>query len=135
MLDRPSGAHILAAVSRLLRETLALRLPADAVFQARVAASAIDLVAREITFGPNLEHENFNRLKSLLDRDGDAQDLERELSMRIRAGEMDLNNPELVEHLWETTFGKMKIDQPTYAGYQRELRSKVGRRIERRAKY
>ena len=126
MLDQPHGADILAAVARLLRDTLMPRLPPDAVFQARVAANALDLVAREITFGETVEHEAHQRLQVLLNRDGSLQELENELSLRIRSGELDLHSPELAEHLWATTLAKMKIDQPNYASYRRELEARAG---------
>ena len=126
MLDQPRGADILAAVSRLLRETLMPRLPPDAVFQARVAANAIDLVAREVTFGETVEGEALQRLQALLSRDGSLEELETELSARIRGGELDLQSPGLAEHLWQTTLDKMKIDQPTYASYRRALEERGG---------
>lgn len=124
MLDQPRGADILAAVSRLLRETLMPQLSANAAFQARVAANAIDLVAREITFGETVEREALARLQALTGRDGSLQELETELSDRIRRGEFDLDSPGLAEHLWQTTLDKMKIDQPTYASYRRTLEAR-----------
>lgn len=126
MLDQPRGADILATVSRLLRETLMPQLPANAAFQARVAANAIDLVAREINFGQTVEREALQRLQALLSRDGALEELEAELSGRIRRGELDLQSPGLAEHLWQTTLDKMKIDQPAYAGYRRTLATRAG---------
>ena len=131
MLDQPHGADILAAVSRLLRDTLMPQLPPDAVFQARVAANALDLVAREIRFGATVEREALQRLQALLDRDGSLQELESDLSLRIRDGELDLQSPGLTEHLWQTTLAKMKIDQPSYASYRRELEARAGRQQTR----
>lgn len=125
MLDQPTGADILAAVSRLLRDTLMPRLPPDLVFQARVAANAVDLVAREIELGAPVEHAARERLQALLGRDGSLPDLERELSQRIRAGDFDLDDPQFAEHLWQTTLDKMRIDQPGYASYRREIDSRA----------
>jgi hypothetical protein len=126
MLDQPWGADILTAVSRLLRETLMPQLPANAAFQARVAANAIDLVAREINFGETVEREALQRLQALLHRDGSLEELETELSGRIRRGELDLRTPGLANHLWQTTLDKMKIDQPAYASYRRALETRAG---------
>lgn len=124
MLDQPRGADILTAVSKLLRETLMPQLSANAAFQARVAANAIDLVAREITFGETVERQALQRLQALLGRDGSLSELEAELSGRIRRGELDLQSPGLSEHLWQTTLDKMKIDQPNYASYRRTLEAR-----------
>ncbi len=126
MLDQPKGPDILAAVAKLLRETLMPQLPANAAFQARVAANAIDLVAREITFGETVEREALSRLQALLSRGGSLEDLEAELSGRIRRGELDLHSEGLAEHLWQTTLDKMKIDQPAYASYRRALDMRAG---------
>ncbi|MGL3109055.1 DUF6285 domain-containing protein [Bradyrhizobium sp. BR 1432] len=126
MLDQPRGADILTAVSRLLRETLMPQLPANAAFQARVAANAIDLVAREIDFGGSVEREALARLQALLNRDGTLEQLEAELSGRIRRGEFDLQSDGLADHLWRTTLDKMKIDQPNYASYRRTLETRAG---------
>ncbi|MGY4435117.1 DUF6285 domain-containing protein [Bradyrhizobium betae] len=126
MLDHPRGADILTAVSKLLRETLMPQLPANAAFQARVAANAIDLVAREINFGETVEREALERLQALLSRDGSLDELEAELSGRIHRGELDLKSPGLADHLWQTTLDKMKIDQPAYASYRRALDARAG---------
>lgn len=126
MLDQPRGADILAAVSKLLRETLMPQLPANAAFQARVAANAIDLVAREINFGETVESEALGRLQALLGRNGSLQGLEADLSGRIRRGELDLQSEGLADHLWQTTLDKMKIDQPAYASYRRTLETRAG---------
>ena len=126
MLDQPRGADILAAVAKLLRETLMPQLPANAAFQARVAANAIDLVAREINFGETVERDALGRLQALLSRDGSLQELETDLSGRIRRGELDLQSEGLAEHLWQTTLDKMKIDQPAYASYRRTLETRAG---------
>lgn len=126
MLDQPRGADILAAVSRLLRETLMPQLPANAAFQARVAANAIDLVAREIDFGKKVERETLARLRALLNSDGTLEQLETELSGRIRRGELDLQSEGLADHLWRTALDKMKIDQPNYASYRRTLETHAG---------
>ena len=134
MLDQPHGADILDAVSRLLRDTLMPRLPPDTVFQARVAANALDLVAREIRFGETVEREALHRLQALLHREGSLQELESELSLRIRNGELDMQSPGLAEHLWQTTLAKMKIDQPNYASYRREREARAGQQQQTQTK-
>ena len=48
-------------------------------------------------------------------------ELENELSLRIRNGELDLQSPGVAEHLWQTTMDKLAVDQPNYASYKREL--------------
>lgn len=121
MIDAPHGADMLDAVARLLRDTLIPQLPADTVFQARVAANAVDLVAREIRLGAAAQTDATTRLKALLSLDASLPALEVELAKRIREGRVGADTPGLMDHLWATTLAKMAIDQPSYASYKREI--------------
>ena len=121
MIDAPHGADMLDAVARLLRETLIPQLPADTVFQARVAANAVDLVAREIRLGAAAQTDATVRLKALLSLDASLPELEAELAQRIREGQVGADTPGLMDHLWATTLAKTAIDQPSYASYKREI--------------
>lgn len=121
MIDAPHGADMLDAVARLLRDTLIPLLPADTVFQARVAANAVDLVAREIRLGAAAQTDATTRLKALLTLDASLPELEAELASRIRKGRVGADTPGLMDHLWATTLAKMAIDQPSYASYKREI--------------
>ena len=121
MIDVPHGADMLDAVARLLRDTLIPQLPADTVFQARVAANAIDLVAREMRLGGTAQTDATTRLKALLTLDASLPELEAELASRIHEGQVGADTPGLMDHLWATTLAKMAIDQPSYASYKREI--------------
>ena len=125
MLDQPHGPDILDAVARLLRELLVPQLQGHAAFQARVAANAVDLVAREMRQVPAAEAAALSRLRSLLQRpDATATDLpalEADLAARLRSGDIPTDTPGLQDHLWATTLAKMAIDQPSYASFQRTL--------------
>lgn len=121
MLDEPTPIEILEVVAALIRDQLVPQLPPDAVFHARVAANAIDLVRRQLETGDALERASHGRLQALLGHDGAAADLERELSQRIRSGSLTETTPGLLEHLMAVTLAKMSIDQPSYASYRREL--------------
>jgi hypothetical protein len=49
------------------------------------------------------------------------RELNRVLAERIAKGEVDLQTPDVAEHLWQTTMDKLAVDQPNYASYRREL--------------
>jgi hypothetical protein len=124
MLDHPRGPALLDAVARLLREVLMpqlQQLPGGAVFQARVAANAVDLAAREMRLGPQADAQAVARLQALLQHRGALPDLEAELALAIRSGAIDDQSPALRAHLWASTLDKLAIDQPSYAPYQRAL--------------
>ncbi|MBL8348809.1 MAG: hypothetical protein JNL87_00715 [Burkholderiaceae bacterium] len=121
MLDHPRGPALLDAVARLLREVLIPQLPPGAVFHARVAANAVDLASRELRQGPDAEAAAAQRLQALLRREGPLPELEQQLALRIRSGEIDDQDPALREHLWASVLAKLAIDQPGYAPYRRAL--------------
>jgi hypothetical protein len=121
MLDAPTPVEILEVVAAMIRDQLVPQLPPDAVFHARVAANAIDLVRRELQTGDALEAASLARLQQLLGHQGDAPALERELCERIRNGSLTTDSPGLIDHLMACTLAKMSIDQPSYASYRREL--------------
>jgi hypothetical protein len=121
MLDQPSGRELVQSVSRLLRDTLLPLLPAHAAFQARVAANALDLAAREWQFAPAAEAAAAARLQSLLGRGGAPDGLEAELCRRIADGRIAMDDPALLQHLWAGTLDRLAIDQPAYAPYRHEI--------------
>ena len=53
--------------------------------------------------------------------DGPLEAQNRELCRAIRAGEIVLDAPGLLEHLRATTLAKLAVDQPRYSGYRRAL--------------
>jgi hypothetical protein len=129
MLDSPAGADLLDAVARLLRDTLMPQLPPDAVFQARVAANAVDLVARELRQRGPAEAGAAERLHQLLGHDGALAAQEAELALAIRQGRLDANSPGLMDHLWASTLAKLAIDQPAYAPYRHEIDHQIEHRL------
>lgn len=130
MFDPPAPPEILAAVARLLKEELAPALEGRLSFQARVAANAVEMVARQLADGPAAEAAERERLVDLLELEGDLPTLTAELSRRIAAGEMDLTTPGLADHLWATTLAKMAVDQPSYAAYRAALAQRAAARGE-----
>jgi hypothetical protein len=130
MLDHPRGPALLDAVARLLRDVLLPALPpGNAAFQARVAANAVDLAAREMRLGPAADAAAIERLQSLLQQaaDGASLDaLEAALALAIRSGAVDPDDAGLRAHLWAGTLDKLAIDQPSYAPYRRAVALRAG---------
>ncbi|MBN8494137.1 MAG: hypothetical protein J0M00_22210 [Burkholderiales bacterium] len=124
MLDQPAGPDLLQAVARLLRDTLRPQLPPHAAFQARVAANALELAAREWQLAPAAQAAAQSRLRALLGRDGPLEALEAELCRRIADGRVAADDPALLEHLWAGTLDRLAIDQPAYAPYRHETMNK-----------
>jgi len=121
MLDGPAGPELVQAVARLLRDTLRPLLPPDAAFQARVAANALELAAREWQLAPVAEAAARARLQALLGQDGEPAALEAEACRRIADGRLHSDDPTLLAHLWAGTLERLAIDQPAYAPYCDEI--------------
>jgi hypothetical protein len=121
MQDLPNPSEIIAAVARFLKEEVAPGTTGRLSFNARVAANALEMMARQLDTAPVAEAEELTSLKAILGQDGDLFALNAELSRRLAAGEADLSTPGLADHLWKTTLAKLAVDQPTYWGYRAAL--------------
>jgi len=124
--DEPTAAEILPAIARFLRETVTTDHSSHTMFQARVAANAVYLAAREAALAPGFDSEEKARLKALLDDEGDLLALNRKLADQIADGTLTLDTPGLKAHLWATSMAKLAVDQPAYASYRRAVKRRGG---------
>lgn len=120
MQDEPTPVELIQAVADFLRADIAPQVSGHAAFKLRVALNALDLVTRQLERESGGNAAEAERLSRLLGVDGPLRDLNRALSARIAAGEMDAATPGLLDHLWLTTLDKLAVDQPNYAAYRRE---------------
>ena len=125
MQDQPTAAELLRAVNDFLQEHVLPQLEGHAAFHGRVAANVLGIVQRELETAPEANEAEHARLGRLLGEEGSLEDLNRALCRRIRSGELGLDTPGLVDHLWETTLTKVAIDQPKYATYQRMINDRT----------
>ncbi len=123
MQDEPRATEILPAVAQFLRDTVTTDHSAHTLFQARVAANAVDLAAREAELAPGLNEEERVRLMHILGHDGDLQTQNRALADALLEGRLSLSTPGMKAHLWATSMGKLAVDQPGYASYRRALKA------------
>ncbi|HXQ16534.1 MAG TPA: DUF6285 domain-containing protein [Caulobacteraceae bacterium] len=126
MQDEPRADEILTRVANFLKGPATRESGPHISFQLRVAANAVEICQRQLTLAPKAEAEELARLRALLLADGDLPTLNRELAMRIRAGELTLETPGLADHLWATTLAKLAVDQPNYSGYRAALAERGG---------
>ncbi len=121
MQDEPMPTELTKAVADFLRDDIAPLLSGHNAFKLRVAINMLDVVTRQLTLEATSDAAEAERLQKLLAMQGSLFELNRALADRIAKGEMDLQMPELAEHLWQTTMDKLAVDQPSYAAYRREL--------------
>lgn len=126
MQDHPSPHDLLEGVIRFLRDTALPRLDERAAYDARIAASLLRTVQRQLAACAEDTGAERTRLQALLASDcTDMGELQHALCARIASGAMDWDAPDLLAHLWETTLDKLAVDQPDYSTYQR-LRQRMG---------
>ena len=123
MQDAPDAAQLLAAVARFLRDDAgpALARAGDnaLAYQARMAANMLAIAGRQAALAPAMAADELARLQALLGQAGDLAMLNQQLAERIAAGEIGLDHPGLMDHLWRSTLDKLAVDQPGYDTYRR----------------
>jgi glutathione S-transferase len=127
MLDRPTGAELLAEARRTLLETLLPLLPSDRRYDALMVANAMAIAARELTDGVGALQTAVGALASLGTRaDGaDAalaeqlERLERQLARDIRTGAYDApgsRRDAASRYLREVTTARLRLSNPKALG-------------------
>ena len=123
MQDSPDPAQLLAAVTRFLRDDAgpALARAGDnaGAYQARVAANMLAIAGRQAALAPAQAEAEQARLQALLGQTAGLAALNQQLAERIASGEIGLDHPGLMHHLWHTTLAKLAVDQPGYDTYRR----------------
>jgi hypothetical protein len=122
MQDRPTLRELLDAAEDYLRTDLRPQLQGHAAFHTLVTANVLAIVKRELDGYETWNAAELERLRALLGVEGGLRELNFELCQRIRAGEIPIDRPELVEHLIRSTLAKGAVDNPRYAGHLRALR-------------
>jgi hypothetical protein len=124
MQDEPTPTELIKAVADFLRNDIAPAISGHNAFKLRVSINALDLVTRQLALEQGSDAAEARRLSELLAMQGSLAELNRVLADRIATGEVDLQTPDLAEHLWQTTMAKLAVDQPNYGSYRRELEGK-----------
>ncbi|MDA8654523.1 DUF6285 domain-containing protein [Alphaproteobacteria bacterium] len=117
MQDKPTIETLINAVSLFIKDVASPALSGRSLFHARVAQNVLAIVEREALYGAQFSSAQQDRLRLLLDMDGDLEALNKELCARIKDGR--LSAEDVRAHLVKSTMGKLSIDQPNYAGYLR----------------
>ena len=118
MHNQPSVSELVQAVKNFIDETAGPNLSGHAAFHARVASNALATVLRDLENRPASEAVEKAGLIALLNapESVDLDTLNRNLSEKIRAGEMSWETPNLLQHLKATAIAQVEIDQPRYSG-------------------
>lgn len=122
MQDKPDVVDLLAALAALLKNDVAPALEGRLNLQVRIAANCVQIIRRELLHRSADEEAELARLEKLLGRTGTLKELNEELCRQISQGSMNPDAESLLDHLWQTTLAKVRIDQPDYPTYARVSR-------------
>jgi aminoglycoside phosphotransferase (APT) family kinase protein len=113
-LELPRVDELLGSVRDLLRNDLMGATSGRLNFMARVAANALDIVAREIASGRRAYAQEHDGLRALFGSNGDLTTLRWRLVHELRDGSLPLDWPGLAAHLRATVINRLAIEQPRY---------------------
>ncbi len=117
MHESPSSQQLLSAVITFLTDVATPQLSGHAAFHARVSANGLALVARETALRDSSDARALELYSALLGQEHvDLKSAQAALCGAIRAGDIDVDTPNLLASLREVATAQLAIDQPNYSG-------------------
>lgn len=113
---QPDAPALLDAAIDYLERELLPTLAGYHRFQCRVTVNVLAQVRRELALAPGQADAERARLAALLGHPGERDELSRELAARIRAGEIALDDPALLDHLRQSLVEALRINNPKWLG-------------------
>ena len=113
---KPCAPALLDAAIDYLERELLPTLTGYHRFQCRVTANVLAQVRRELALAPGQADAERARLIALLGHPGERDALSRELAARIRAGDLALDDPALLDHLRQSLVEALRINNPRWIG-------------------
>ena len=120
MNNPPSKEELIISIINFLENDIISELKGQKRFHAHVAKNSLNIVLRQLRLEKENNSKEKKRLKEILKIEGNLKDLNLILCEKINNEEIDINNDELIDHLYKTTMEKLSIDQPNYSGYLAE---------------
>jgi aminoglycoside phosphotransferase (APT) family kinase protein len=120
-IDMPRIDELVASVRDYLRHDVMSATEGRTQFLARVAGNSLDIVLRDLAVGGGHRQRQVERLRALLDEDGNLEELRRSLVQRLRDNGIALDHPGLADYLREAVVNQAAIDQPSYSGLKTAL--------------
>jgi hypothetical protein len=110
----PPAPDILAVVREFLDTQIIPAVSDDKRFNVRVSVNLLAALERELRLGPAADSEEAVTLGELTGVDGSLADKNRSLAEAIRAGQIAIDDPRLLEHLRATVKDALRINNPKW---------------------
>ncbi|MBT5662300.1 MAG: hypothetical protein HOJ05_01210 [Alphaproteobacteria bacterium] len=117
MNNPPSKEELITSVIEFIENDIIDELVGQKRFHAHVAKNSLQIILRQLKLEEKNNRFEKNRLKEILKIDKDLNELNKILCQKIDYEEIDINNNDLIDHLFKTTMEKLSIDQPNYSAY------------------
>ena len=117
MNNPPSKEELIASIIEFIENDVIDELIGQKRFHAHVAKNSLQIVLRQLKVEEKNNQSEKSRLKEILKIDKDLNEMNKILCQKIDNEEIDINNNDLIDHLFKTTMEKLSIDQPNYSAY------------------
>ena len=117
MNNPPSKEELITSIIEFIENDVIDELIGQKRFHAHVAKNSLQIVLRQLKVEEKNNQSEKSRLKEILKIDKDLNEINKILCQKIDNEEIDINNNDLIDHLFKTTMEKLSIDQPNYSAY------------------
>jgi len=117
MNNPPSKEELIMSIIEFIENDVIDELIGQKRFHAHVAKNSLQIVLRQLKVEEKNNQSEKSRLKEILKIDKDLNEMNKILCQKIDNEEIDINNNDLIDHLFKTTMEKLSIDQPNYSAY------------------
>ena len=117
MINPPSKEELITSIIEFLENDVIEELNGQKRFHAHVAKNSLNIVLRQLKLEDKSSSMEKNRLSKILKTDKTIGEMNQILCSNIDNNKIDINNNELIDHLFKTTMEKLEIDQPNYSGF------------------
>ena len=117
MNNPPSKEELIMSIIEFIENDVIDELIGQKRFHAHVAKNTLQIELRQLKVEEKNNESEKSRLKEILKIDKDLNEMNKILCQKIDNEEIDINNNDLIDHLFKTTMEKLSIDQPNYSAY------------------
>ena len=116
MINPPSKEDLIVSIIEFLENDVIQELKGQKRFHAHVAKNSLNIVLRQLKLEEVSSEKEKDRLSKILKTDKTIKEMNKILCSKID-NNIDIDNNELIDHLFKTTMEKLEIDQPNYSSF------------------